>query len=118
MDLSIFGKNLKRVYNEPRYYQRVFADIDGKETVLDFEAHSVLQDTLLQPEETRIESFTFPTPKDAPSMDVVVTLTYAPVHGPQEFLKAIEHDAPLGKKDRAFQTVQIGQKKTNVLLKK
>ena len=67
VDLSIFGKNLRRVYNEQRYYQRVFGGADGKETVLDFEAQSVLQDTLLQPEETRRESFTFPTPKDAPS---------------------------------------------------
>ena len=118
VDLSIKGKNLKTVYNEQRYYQRVFGGADGKETVLDFEAQKVLQDTLLQPEETRQESFTFPTPKDAPSMDVVVTLTYAPVHGPQDLLKAIEQDAPLGQKDRAFQTVQIAQKKTNVLLKK
>jgi len=118
VDLSIQGKNLKTVYNEQRYYQRVFGGGDGKETVFDFEAKKVLQDTLLKPEETRKELFTFPTPKDAPSMDVVVTLTYAPVHGPQDFLKAIEQDAPLGQKDRAFQTVQIAQKKTNVLLKK
>ena len=118
VDLSIQGKNLKTVYNEQRFYQRVFGGVDGKETVFDFEAKKVLQDTLLQPEETRQESFTFPTPKDAPSMDVVVTLTYAPVHGPQDFLKAIEQDAPLGQKDRAFQIVQIAQKKTNVLLKK
>ncbi|MEC4680484.1 MAG: hypothetical protein VST67_07270, partial [Nitrospirota bacterium] len=87
-------------------------------TVFDFEAKNVLQDTLLKPEEIRKESFTFPTPKDAPSMDVIVTLTYAPVHGPKAFLKAIEQDASLGKKDRAFQTVQIAQKKVNVLLKK
>ncbi len=118
VDLTIKGKNLKTVYNEQRFYQRVFGRADGKETVLDFEAQQVLQDTLLKPEETRQESFSFPTPKDAPSMDVIVTLTYAPVHGPQEFLKAIEQDAPLGQKDRAFQTVQIAQKKTNVLLKK
>ncbi len=118
VDLSIKGKNLKPVSNEQRFYQRVFGGADGKETVLDFEAKKVLQDTLLKPEETRQESFTFPTPKDAPSMDVIVTLTYAPVHGPQDLLKAIEQDAPLGQKDRAFQTVQIAQKKTNVLLKK
>jgi len=118
VDLTIKGKNLKIVYNEQRYYQRVFGGGDGKETVFDFEAQKVLQDTLLKPEETRKELFTFPTPKDAPSMDVIVTLTYAPVHGPQDFLKAIEQDAPLGQKDRAFQTVEIAQKKTNVLLKK
>ncbi|MEX0830754.1 MAG: multiheme c-type cytochrome [Nitrospirales bacterium] len=118
VDLSIKGKNLKTVYNEQRFYQRVFGGGDGKETVFDFEAQKVLQDTLLQPEETRKELFTFPTPKDAPSMDVVVTLTYAPVHGPQDFLKQVEQDAPLGQKDRAFQVVQIAEKKTNVLLKK
>ena len=47
-----------------------------------------------------------------------MTLTYAPVHGPQDLLKAIEQDAPLGKKDRAFKTVKIAQKKVNVPLKK
>lgn len=118
VDLTILGKNLKTVYNEQRFYQRVFGGENGKETVFDFEARNVLQDTLLQPEEIRKESFTFPTPKDAPSMDVIVTLTYAPVHGPKYFLKQIENDSPLGKKDRAFQTVQIAQKKVNVLLKK
>ena len=118
VDLSIKGKNLKTVYNEQRFYQRVFGGADGKETVLDFEAKKVLQDTLLKPEETRQELFTFPTPKDAPSMDVIVTLTYAPVHGPQELRRAIEQDAPRGKKERAFQTVESAQKKTNVLLKK
>jgi hypothetical protein len=34
VDLSIQGKNLKTVYNEQRYYQRVFGGGDGKETVL------------------------------------------------------------------------------------
>ncbi len=118
VDLTILGKNLKTVYNEQRFYQRVFGGEDGKETIFDFEAKNVLQDTLLKPEEIRKESFTFPTPKDAPSMDVIVTLTYAPVHGPKDFLKQIENDATLGKKGRAFQAVQIGQKKVNVLLKK
>jgi len=118
VDLTILGKNLKTVYNEQRFYQRVFGGEDGKETIFDFEAKNVLQDTLLKPEEIRKESFTFPTPKDAPSMDVIVTLTYAPVHGPKDFLKQIENDATLGKKGRAFQAVQIAQKKVNVLLKK
>lgn len=118
VDLSIFGKNLKKVYNEQRFYERVFGNADGKDTVFDFEAKMVLKDTLLKPEEMRMEAFTFPTPKDAPSMDVVVTLTYAPVHGPQEFLEKVEQEAPLGKKDKAFQVVQIAQKKINVPLKK
>jgi hypothetical protein len=51
-------------------------------------------------------------------MDVVVTLTYAPVHGPQDFLKKVEQESALGPKDRAFQSVHIAQKKVNVLLKK
>jgi hypothetical protein len=118
VDLSIFGKNLKKVYNEQRFYERVFGNEEGKDTVFDFEAKKVLKDTLLKPEEARIESFTFPTPKDAPSMDVVVTLTYAPVHGPEDFLKKIEQESALGTKDRAFQSVQIAHKKVNVLLKK
>ena len=118
VDLSIFGKNLKKVYNEQRFYERVFGNAEGKDTVFDFEAKKVLKDTLLKPEEARIESFTFPTPKDAPSMDVVVTLTYAPVHGPDDFLKKIEQESALGPKDRAFQSVQIAHKKVNVLLKK
>ena len=118
VDLSIFGKNLKKVYNEQRFYERVFGNEAGKDTVFDFEAKKVLKDTLLKPEEARIESFTFPTPKDAPSMDVVVTLTYAPVHGPDDFLKKIEQESALGPKDRAFQSVQIAHKKVNVLLKK
>jgi len=118
VDLSIFGKNLKRVYNEQRFYERIFGNAEGKESVFDFEAKNVLHDTLLKPEEMRIEVFTFPTPQDAPSMDVVVTLTYAPVHGPQDFLDKVEQGAALGKKDKAFQSVQIAQKKMNVPLKK
>ncbi|GJL69730.1 MAG: hypothetical protein NPIRA06_23650 [Nitrospirales bacterium] len=118
VDLSIFGKNLKKVYNEQRFYERTFGNTEGKETVFDFEAKMVLHDTLLKPEEMRVEVFTFPTPQDAPSMDVVVTLTYAPVHGPQDFLEKVEEEAALGQKDKAFQSVQIAQKKMNIPLKK
>ena len=48
-------------------------------------------------------------------MDVIVTLSYAPVHGPDEFLKAIEAEATLGRKDRSFQEVQIMQSKNKTL---
>ncbi len=118
VDLTILGKNLKKVHGEQRYYERVYGDKDGKKTVWDFEAKKVLTDTLLKPEEKRVERFTFPTPTDAPSMDVIVTLTYAPVHGPKEFLKAVEAESSLGKKDRAFQSVEVVKKKVNILLKK
>ena len=116
LDLTILGKNLKKVYGEQRFYERVFAGKNGDQTVLDFKAVKILKDTLLKPEEKRVETFSFPTPTDAPSMDVIVTLSYAPVHGPDEFLKAIEAEATLGRKDRSFQEVQIMQKKQNVSL--
>lgn len=118
VDLTILGKNLRKVYGEQRFYERVFGDAKGNETVFDFEAVTILKDTLLKPEETRVETFTFPTPKDAPSMDVIVTLTYGEIHGPKDFLQAVEQEATLGKKDRAFRPVQIVKKKINISLQK
>lgn len=118
LDLTILGKNLKKVYGEQRLYERVYGNAQGEPTIFDFEAATILKDTLLKPEETRVESFTFPTPTDAPSMDVILTVTYSPVHGPKEFLDQIEKEAPLGTKDRAFQVVEVLQKKKNIPLKK
>lgn len=116
LDLTILGKNLRKTYNERRYYERVFGDKNGKATVFDFEAVKVLKENVLKPEEKRIETFTFPTPQDAPSMDVIVTMTYAPIHGPEPFVQAVEKQAALGRKDRAFQPVQIVRFKENVKL--
>ena len=116
LDLTILGKNLRKAYNERRYYERVFGDKNGKATVFDFEAVNVLKENVLKPEEKRIETFTFPTPQDAPSMDVIVTMTYAPIHGPEPFVQAVEERAALGRKDRAFQPVQIVRFKENVKL--
>ncbi|GJL63414.1 MAG: cytochrome c family protein [Nitrospirales bacterium] len=118
VDLTILGKNLRKVHDDQRYYERVYGDKNGKKTVLDFEAVKVLSDTLLKPEEKRVESFTFPTPPNAPSMDVIVTLTYAPIHGPEEFVDAVEAESSLGTKDRAFQSVEVVKKKVNVPLEK
>ena len=118
VDLTILGKNLSKVYGEQRYYERVFGNQGKEKTIFDFEAASILKDTLLQPEEKRVETFTFPTPKDAPSMDVIVTISYAPVHGPAQFLGEVEEDATLGNKDRAFQLVQVTQERINIPLKK
>ena len=118
VDLTVLGKNLKKVYGEQRYYERVYGDKNGKKTVLDFEAVKVLKDSLLKPEEKRVERFTFPTPLDAPSMDVIVTLTYAPIHGPKEFVRAVEAESTLGRKDRAFRSVEVVKKKVNIILKK
>ncbi|MEO8324425.1 MAG: multiheme c-type cytochrome [Nitrospirota bacterium] len=116
LDLTILGKNLNKVHGEQRFYERVYADSQGNHTVYDFEAVTVLKDTLLTPEENRVEKFSFPTPADAPSMDVIVTLSYAPVHGSDDFLNAIEEEATLGRKDRAFQGVLIKKEKKNVPL--
>ncbi|MCA9470718.1 MAG: cytochrome c family protein [Nitrospirales bacterium] len=118
VDLTVLGKNLKKVYGEQRFYERVYGDKNGKKTVLDFEAATVLHDTLLKPEERRSEIFTFPTPLNAPSMDVIITLTYAPIHGPEEFVKAVEAESNLGKQDRAFVPVEVVKKKINIPLKK
>ena len=117
LDLTILGKNLRKTYREQRYYERVFGDENGKATVFDFEAVKVLKENVLKPEEKRTETFKFPTPKNAPSMDVIVTMTYAPIHGPEDFVKEVEMRAALGKKDRAFKPVQIVQFKENVPLK-
>jgi len=117
IDLTILGKNLRETFNEQRYYERVFGDKNGKPTIFDFEAVKVLEENVLKPEEKRVEIFTFPTPKDAPSMDVIVTMTYAPIHGPEAFIKEVEQRASLGRKDRAFKPVQITRFKENVKLK-
>ncbi len=117
LDLTILGKNLRKAYGEKRYYERVFGTKDGKSTVFDFEAAKVLKDNVLKPEEQRVETFTFPTPKNAPSMDVIVTMTYAPIYGPDAFVQEVEQRAALGKKDRAFKPVQIIRFKENILLK-
>ena len=78
LELEIKGKNLKTVFSEKRVYGRTYADAKGQKTVFDFEAAKVLEDTVLKPEETRVETFTFPTPKDTKTFDVDVTLTMRP----------------------------------------
>lgn len=118
LDVTILGKNLRKTYSEQRYYERVFGDQHGKATIFDFEAVSVLRDTVLKPEEERVETFTVPTPQDAPSMDVLVTMTYSPIHGPEDFLKEVEQRSALGRKDRAFKPVRIVQYKENIPLGK
>lgn len=118
LDLTVRGKNLRKVYGEQRVYTRVLADAAGKETVFDFEGVQVLRDTVLKPEETRVETFSFPTPKNAPSMDVIATLSYGPVRGTPEFLKSIEQESSQGKKDPAFKPIEIVKEKINIPLKK
>ncbi len=116
LDVTILGKNLRKTYSEQRYYERVFGDQNGKATIFDFEGASVLRDTVLKPEETRVERFVIPTPADAPSMDVIVTMTYSPIHGPDDFVNEVVRRAALGRKDRAFQPVRISRYKENISL--
>nr|MBI3614866.1 hypothetical protein [Nitrospirota bacterium] len=117
LELAVKGKNLKTVFTGQRVYGRVFADAKGQKTSFDFKATKVLEDTVLKPEETRTETFTFPTPKDTRSFDVEVSLSYAPVTGPPEFLQRVEAESPKGAQDPAFQPIPIVKQAVNVPLK-
>ena len=114
LDLSVLGKNLKTVYTDQRVYGRTYADAKGQKTVFDFQAVKVLDDTVLKPEETRVETFTFPTPKDTRTFDVEAALNYAPVTGPPSFLQRIEAESSKGAQDLAFQPIPIVKKSVNV----
>ena len=114
LDLAIQGKNLRTVYSEQRIYGRTYADARGRKTVFDFEAAKVLDNTVLKPEETRVETFTFPTPKDTKTFDVEAALSYAPVSGPPAFLQRIEAESSQGTQDPAFQSIPIIKQTVNV----
>jgi hypothetical protein len=116
LDLVIKGKNLKTVFAEQRVYGRLFADAKGQKTSFDFMAVKVLEDTVLKPEETRVETFTFPTPKDTRSFDVEASLNYAPVTGPAVFLQRIEAESSKGAQDPVFQPIPIVKQAVNVPL--
>ena len=85
-----------------------------RETGTDFEAVKVAEDTVLKPEETRVETFTFPTPKDTKSFDVELLLGYAPVAGPTSFLQRVEAESSKGAQDPVFEAVPITKYTENV----
>jgi Zn-finger protein len=114
LDLTVLGKNLKAVYTDQRVYGRTYTDAKAQKTVFDFEATKVLDDTVLKPEETRVEVFTFPTPKETRSFDVEAGLNYAPVAGPPAFLQRIEAESAKGSQDPVFQPTLIVKKTVNV----
>ena len=118
LDLDIKGKNLKTVFADKRVYGRTYADAKGQKTVFDFEAVKVLEDTVLKPEETKVETFTFPTPKDTKTFDVEVTLNYAPISGPASFLQRVEAEASKGSQDPVFQAIDIVKRTENIPLNK
>ena len=118
LDLDIKGKNLKTVFTDKRVYGRVYQDAKGQKTSFDFEAVRVLEDTVLKPEEMRVETFTFPTPKDTKTFDVEVTLNYAPISGPAPFLQRVEAESSKGSQDQVFQPVEIVKYVENVAVAK
>ena len=117
LDLDIKGKNLKTVYTDMRVYGRVYQDAKGQKTSFDFEAVKVLEDTVLKPEELRVETFTFPTPKDTKTFDVEVTLNYAPITGPAPFLQRVEAESSKGSQDPVFQAIEIVKFARNISIK-
>ena len=118
LDLDIKGKNLKTVFTDKRVYGRVYQDAKGQKTSFDFEAVKVLEDTVLKPEEMRVETFTFPTPKDTKTFDVEVTLNYAPITGTTAFLQRVEAESSKGSQDPVFQPVEIVKYAENVPVSK
>ena len=118
LDLDIKGKNLKTVFTDKRVYGRVYQDAKGQKTSFDFEAVKVLADTVLKPEETRVETFTFPTPKDTKTFDVEVTLNYAPITGPAPFLQRVEAESSKGSQDPVFQPIEIVKYAENIPISK
>ena len=117
LDLDIKGKNLKTVFTDKRIYGRVYQDAKGQKTSFDFEAVKVLEDTVLKPEETRVETFTFPTPKDTKTFDVEATLNYAPITGTAPFLQRVEAEASKGAQDPVFQPIEIIKYAENISIK-
>ena len=78
----------------------------------------MLEDTVLKPEEMRVETFTFPTPKDTKTFDVEVILNYAPISGPAPFLQRVEAESSKGSQDPVFQPIEIVKYAENVAVAK
>jgi hypothetical protein len=114
LDLDIKGKNLTTVFTDKRVYGRVYQDAKGQKTNFDFEAVTVLEDTVLKPEEVRVETFTFPTPKDTKTFDVEAILNYAPITGPAPFLQRVEAESTKGSQDPVFQSIEIVKYAENI----
>ena len=114
LDLDVKGKNLKTVFADKRTYGRSYVDAKGQKTIFDFEAMKVLEDTVLKPEETRVETFSFPTPKDTKTFDVEATLSYGAITGPASFLQRVEAESSKGSQDPVFQPIEIVKRTENI----
>ncbi len=109
LQVVIKGQNLREVYKEKRTYGRIFADAKGNRTLMDHDAVKLLEDTTLKAEETRVETFTFPTPEATPSFDVEISLHYAT---PGElwtkaFADRVASFTPKGINDPVFKSSEI-----------
>lgn len=118
LGLDVKGKNLRTVFADKRIYGRVYQDGKGRKTNFDFEAAKVIEDTVLKPEEVRVETFSFPTPKDTRTFDVEVVLNYAPISGPASFLQRVEAESSKGSQDPVFQPIEIVKYSENISVAK
>ncbi|CUS39905.1 multiheme c-type cytochrome [Candidatus Nitrospira nitrificans] len=118
LNLEVKGKNLKTVFADKRVYGRTYLDAQGQPTIFDFEAAKVAEDTVLKPEETREETFAFPTPKDTKTFDIEVGLNYAPLSGPTLFIQLVEAESSQGSQDPVFQPIEIVKRTENVPVSK
>jgi len=109
LQVVIKGLNLREVYREKRIYGRIFADAKGNRTLMDHDAVKLLEDTTLKAEETRVETFTFPTPEGTPSFDVEISLHYATPGElwPEPFAKRVASFTPKGMTDPVFKPSEI-----------
>lgn len=103
------GRNLTEVFREKRYYGKTFADANGNKTLMDHDAVKLLEDTALKPEETRSETFSFPTPPGTPSFDVEISVHYATPaeRWSESFAKRVASFTARGVSDPVFKTTEI-----------
>jgi nitrate/TMAO reductase-like tetraheme cytochrome c subunit len=109
LQASIKGQNLREVFSEKRVYGRTFADAKGNKTLMDHDAVKLLDDTVLKAEETRVETFTFPTPQGTPSFEVELSIHYATPgeRWTEGFAKRVASFTPKGLTDPVFKTSEI-----------
>lgn len=98
LQVVVRGQNLREVFRDRRVYARIFADAKGNKTFLDHDAVKLLEDTVLKTEESRVETFTFPTPQNAPSFDLEISMNYgSPVEvWTEAFAKRVASFSPRG----------------------
>ena len=105
----IKGQNLREVFNEKRVYGRTFADAKGNRTLMDHDAVMLLEETVLKAEETRVETFMFPTPQGTPSFDTMISIHYgtAADRWPEAFAKRVASFTLRGHTDPVFKSSEI-----------